>query len=198
MVPPAPYLSARHAAAAGGPAPRGPPPASKLGPAQAPEGAPPPGSARGPLGGLARAEYRGRSVAPARAHPPAAAPALPRSPRPPAHPDDRAQPDLDRRLQGAVPHGRQDLLLSADRPGWVQPLPARLPRAHRHHGRREPTGLRAALPGVWPARDPAHRQRRALRHRSPTAALPAQCVVDPTRDLPRAHRAGPPRAERAP
>lgn len=62
----------------------------------------------------------------------------------------RAECRLDGGLQGAVPSGRRDALLSAYDRRWLQPHAPELSRAHHHPGRRESAGLPPRVPGVRP------------------------------------------------
>ena len=68
-----------------------------------------------------------------------------------------AQLHLVRRLQGAVQDPRRRLLLPAHRPGWLQPLPARLSGPRRDHLRRFQTRLHPPLPRVRHPRPHPHR-----------------------------------------
>ena len=65
-----------------------------------------------------------------------------------------------------------------------------------HGGRGGQARLHAAVQGVRPAAAHPHRQRRALRHHHPGAALEALGLVGAPGHPARAHRARPPRAER--
>ena len=114
-------------------------------------------------------------------------------------PPERAQSRLDRRLQGAVQDPGWPLLLPADRRRRLQPLPAGVPSPRRAPGATEPAGLPPALPHLWPAPHPPHRQRRPLRLLPGAGtALPTVGLVDPARHLARAHPARLPAAEWAP
>jgi hypothetical protein len=84
------------------------------------------------------------------------------------------------------------------RAGRVQSLSPGLPRAHRHDDDGVSPGIHALVPGVRSPGDPAHRQWGTLRDRRARAPLATERVVDPARDLSRAHRTGASRAERAP
>ena len=84
---------------------------------------------------------------------------------------------LERRLHRAVQDRRRPLLLSADPHRWLQPLPARVPSAVLHPRAGSQACLHARVQGIRPAAAHPHRQRRAVRHQHPRAAVPAVRVV---------------------
>src|SRR5919109_4032530 len=58
---------------------------------------------------------------------------------------------VDGRFQGAIPHRRRGVLLSAHRGGRLLALSARLPSPTLHEAGGGPARLRAPVPRVWPA-----------------------------------------------
>ena len=87
------------------------------------------------------------------------------------------KPRLVRGLQGPVPDGQRPLLLSAHRLRRLQPLSARLPRAHHHRGTGFKASILPALPRVRATAIHPHRQRRAICDQHARAALQALGLV---------------------
>ena len=116
---PAAFVSACHAADAAGPTARGAAPASDLGSPQAVGPDAPTGAPAGDRVCLAGAQHRGGAAPAQWTERAAAASGAAGPPGAPVDADDGAQRNLDGGLQGPIPVGRRQLLLSPHGPGWV-------------------------------------------------------------------------------